>query len=65
MPLFNGENLFTPASRERSVQMFLERIEYGEKPVCIVCFDFIAQAQFCVMDAFCIQTFFLVYIRNQ
>jgi len=27
----------------------------------IVCFDFTAQAQFCVMDVFCIKTFFLVY----
>ena len=33
MPLFNGENLVTPASREWPVQMFLERIEDGENPV--------------------------------
>ena len=45
MPLFNGEFLFTPATRERSVQMFLEGVEYGEKPVYIICFDFTAQTQ--------------------
>ena len=59
MPLFNGEFLFTPAKRASGLyRCFWKELNMERNLFCIVCFDFTAQAQFCVMDAFFIQNVF-------
>ena len=60
-PLLNGEFLFAPVTREYSVQMFLEGVEDGEKPVFILyVLILLRKCSLCIGWIY-IKTFFLVY----